>query len=68
MFAFGDKTTPGNQPGANSLLEGAVSDNNAFVGTRYPALSHNFPNNQYYLFFFQWTVRFRTFLHPDSQL
>jgi hypothetical protein len=56
-IAFGDKTTPANQPGANSLLTGAVSDNNAFIGTRYFALGNDFPNNQYYLFFFQWTVR-----------
>ena len=54
-FAFGDKTTPANSPGINSLLNGAISDNNPFVGTRYFGL-HNFPNNQYYLWFFQWTV------------
>ena len=54
-FAFGDTTTPADSPGVNALLNDAVSDNIAFVGTRYFAL-HNFPNNQYYLWFFQWTV------------
>ena len=44
-----------NSPGINSLLNGAVSNNNAFVGTSYFAL-HELPNNQYYLWFFQWTV------------
>lgn len=44
-----------NSPGINSLVTGAISDNNPFVGTRYFAL-HEFPNNQYYLWFFQWTV------------
>ena len=63
-IAFGDKTTPANQPGANSPLTGAVSNNNAFTGTRYFALSNNFPNNQYYLFFFQWTVSCCAALRP----
>jgi Ammonium Transporter Family len=58
-IAFGDKTTPSNAPGANGLVSDptAVSDNNAFIGTRYFALGNDFPNNQYYLFFFQYTVR-----------
>jgi Amt family ammonium transporter len=56
-IAFGDKTTPSNAPGANGLVSDptAVSDNNAFIGTRYFALGNDFPNNQYYLFFFQYT-------------
>ena len=54
-FGFGDKTTPGNSPGVNSLLNVAVSSNNPFVGTRYFAL-HNLPLNQLNLWFFQWTV------------
>lgn len=58
-FAFGDKTctdtaTDTNKPGINSLINGDVSCNNAFVGTRYFGL-HELPNNQYYLFFFQWS-------------
>jgi len=56
-LGFGDKTRPRNSPGVNALLDGAVSDNNAFVGTRYFALSHDIPRNQYNLWFFQWAVR-----------
>jgi Amt family ammonium transporter len=59
-FAFGDKTDPAASLdqqtfGLNAGLTGAVSVNNAFVGTRYFALGNNFPMNSYYLFFFQWT-------------
>ncbi len=75
-FAFGDKTNPPNGLGAytfglNAGIDGAVSVNNAFVGTRYFALSGNFPMNSYYLFFFQWTVRRRgscEFLHHHDDL
>lgn len=49
-FGFGDKTTPDNSLGVNALLNGDISDNNPFIGTRYFALS-DITLNQLNLFF-----------------
>lgn len=51
-FALGDRTEPDYMPGVN----GGLSTNNAFIGTRFFAMS-KLPWNQYNLWFFQWTVR-----------
>ena len=51
-IGFGDRTTPDHSPGVN----GGVSRNNVFMGTRYFAMK-DLPWNQFNLWFFQWTVR-----------
>ena len=52
VIGFGDQTNPDYAPGVN----GGISANNPFIGTRFFAL-HNLPWNQYNFWFFQWTVR-----------
>ena len=60
-IGFGDRTSAGlSGVGTNSAgypgVNGGVSTNNPFLGTRFFAM-HDLPWNQYNLWFFQWTVR-----------
>ena len=60
-IGFGDRTTDGlSGVGTNSAgypgVNGGVSTNNPFLGTRFFAMK-DLPWNQYNLWYFQWTVR-----------
>ena len=60
-IGFGDRTSDGlsgvgSNPAGYPGVNGGVSTNNPFLGTRFFAMK-DLPWNQYNLWYFQWTVR-----------